>query len=88
MDGAETLKEIPLSDFGLETVADAASRRGWTVRTVQNWIALGLIAAVRAGTGQRAVFLLRTADVDKFVPPLRGPRPPEKRKRKPKRKAA
>ena len=64
--------EIPLSEFGLTTVEDAAVSKGWGVRAVQNWINAGLLRAVRAGSGQRCVFLLRVKDVGAFTPPPRG----------------
>ena len=70
--------EIPLSKYGLVTVDDAAATKGWAVRSVQNWIAAGLIPFVRAGTGRRCVYLLREEDVKTFIPPARG-RPPAKK---------
>jgi predicted site-specific integrase-resolvase len=66
------ISEIPLSDYGLVTVDDAAQRRGWVVRTVQKWIMDGLLPVVCAGKGKRGVYLLREEDVTAFTPPARG----------------
>ena len=66
------VSEIPLSEFGLLTVDGAAALRGWRVRTVQKWIADGLLPAVCAGKGRRGVYLLREKDVRAFTPPTRG----------------
>lgn len=81
------ISEIPRSEYGLETVAEAANRRRWAVRSVQNWIMAGLLRVVCAAEGRRGVYLLRIKDVDAFTPPLRG-RPPvkESAKGKPARK--
>jgi len=64
------MAEFFLSDVGLETVGEACARRGWAPKTLQNWIARGLIAACKVGSG-RGFLLLRTADVDALVPPVR-----------------
>jgi hypothetical protein len=80
-----------LADVGLETVAEAAARRGWAPKTVQNWIARGLLAACPVGPG-RGVYLLRVADVDALVPPERedgrGRPLAVRKKRKPRTKPA
>lgn len=69
-------KKVPvrfeLAEVGLISVKDAAERRGWSVKSVQNWIAAGLIPCAVAGGGMRTVFLLRLADVDAFTEPPRG----------------
>lgn len=71
------VQEIPLGDFGLETVSQACARKGWAAKSVQNWIRAGLIPAVAVGGGRGSgTFLLRTKDVDAFAPPPRG-RPPK-----------
>lgn len=70
--------EIPLSEFGLMTVAEACAAKGWAAKTVQNWIGAGLLPAVVIGAGRSARFLLRKSDVKAFVPPPRG-RPPSSR---------
>lgn len=69
--------EIPLSSFGLETVPQVSARKGkgWSPKTVQNWVNAGLLPAVVLGTGRGSMFLVRTVDADKFVPPPRGPTP-------------
>jgi hypothetical protein len=72
------VRQISLSEFGLETVADVVARKGWAPKTVQNWINAGLLPAVVIGAGRSARFLLRTADVDAFAPPPRGPKPGNK----------
>lgn len=85
------VREIPLGDFGLETVAQACARKGWAAKSVQNWIRAGLIPAVAVGGGRGSgTFLLRTRDVDTFAPPPRG-RPKlqqEPESRSPKKPAA
>lgn len=78
------MREIPLSEFGLESVPDVCVRKGWAAKTVQNWINGGLIPAVVIGAGRSARFLLRTTDVDAFTPPPRG-RPPAVKKPAPKK---
>ncbi len=64
------METFSLSEVGLETVATAAARKGWAPKTVQNWIAAGLLAACPVGGG-RGTLLLRVADVDAFTPPVR-----------------
>jgi excisionase family DNA binding protein len=63
--------EIPLSELGLMTVAEACAAKGWSARAVQKWVQSGLLPAAVVGPG-RTTFLLRKADVEKFVPPPRG----------------
>lgn len=60
--------EIPLSRFGLQTVAEAAEEKGVKVRTVQKWIEKGLLPVIVVGTGRNAKFLLARRDVQKFNP--------------------
>jgi hypothetical protein len=72
------MRLLPLSDFGLETVQEVSQRKGWSPKTIQNWIAAELLPAVMVGSG-RSTFLLRTIDVDAFTPPPRG-RPPLQKK--------
>jgi hypothetical protein len=62
--------EFSLSDVGLETVGEASARKGWSPKTIQNWINAGLLAACRVGSS-RGTLLLKTADVDAFIPPSR-----------------
>lgn len=69
------MREIPLSEFWLVTVAEVAAARGWAPKTVQNWVNAGLLPAVVIGAGRSARFLLRQTDVDAFTPPPRGARP-------------
>jgi hypothetical protein len=78
------LSEIPLSEYGLMTVDEAAAARGWVVRTVQKWITDGLLPVVCAGHGKRGVYLLREKDVKAFTPPPRGRPAKEKPEEKPK----
>lgn len=66
------MREIPLSEFGLVTVADVCAARGWASKTVQNWIRAELLPVVVIGSGRSAKFLLRESDVKAFVPPARG----------------
>lgn len=66
------MRLIPLSEFGLESVADACARKKWSAKSVQNWIHAGLIPAVMVGTGRGAYFFLRRSDVDAFTKPKRG----------------
>lgn len=76
-------REIPLSEHGLATVADVVAAKGWSAKTVQNWVRAGLLPVVPVGSG-RGTFLLRLSDVEAFVPPPRGPKPGTKyKKRKP-----
>jgi hypothetical protein len=67
------VREISLSEFGLETVTVACARKKWSPKSVQNWVRAGLIPAVPVGGG-RGTYLLRVADVDAFAPPARGPK--------------
>lgn len=60
---------IPLADFGLCTVEEAAERLHSNVRSVQRWIARGLIPAVIVRGGERPWYLLRLVDVGRFQPP-------------------
>ena len=76
------ISEIPRSEYGLETVHEAATRRRLKVRSVQNWIAAGLLPVVCAGTSRRRVYLLRIKDVDAFKPRPRGRPPAEKKPKK------
>ena len=65
--------EIPLSEVGLLTVAHVAARLGrCTARSVQNWIADGLLPVVIASSGRRSVFLVREKDLASFTRPTRG----------------
>jgi hypothetical protein len=81
------MRELSLSEFGLERVADACARKGWAAKTVQNWIGKGLLPAVVLGTGRGATYLVRIEDVDAFEPPPRG-RPPKQAPKKPARRSA
>lgn len=63
---------IPLDSLGLVTVDEAARMRGVHRRTVQNWIAAGLIPAVAAGGEQKVTYLLRRRDVERFNHPAPG----------------
>lgn len=66
------MREIALSEFGLEPLADACVRKGWVQRTAQKWVQDGHLAAAVVGAGRSAKYLVRTADVDAFTPPPRG----------------
>ncbi len=66
------MKEFPLAESGLIAVKDAADRKGWAVKSVQNWINAGLLPVAIAGAGMRRTYLLRIVDVDAFTPPARG----------------
>jgi excisionase family DNA binding protein len=79
------VNEISMSEFGLVTVEEAASFHECEPRTVQKWIKDGLIPVLRAGPGQRCVYLLREKDVKAFTaPPMGRPKKekPPARKRK------
>lgn len=65
-----SVREIPLSEVGLETTEQAAARRGQSAATVRKLVADGLVPAVVVGTGRSARYLVRPADVDLI--PLRG----------------
>ncbi len=58
------MNAIPLSEFGLATVAEAAVRRECDPSTVRRWVHTGLVPAVAIGSGRSAVYLVRLADVD------------------------
>jgi|GEM_PF-2955395 len=77
------MREIPLSEFGLMTVADVCAEKGLAPKTVQNWINAGLLPVVVVGSGRSAKFLLREEDVKAFTPPARGR--PAKEKSDPKK---
>lgn len=64
------VREIPLSEVGLETVEQAAARRGQAPATVRRLVAVGQIPAVIVGSGRSARYLVRPADVDAV--PVRG----------------
>lgn len=66
------MREVPLADVGLLSVAEAAARLDVAERTVQKWIQDGLLPVVVAGGGMRTVHLVRLADVKAFEPPPRG----------------
>jgi hypothetical protein len=72
LQGSVEMRELPLSDFGLETIASACARKGWVVTTTQKWVQRGLLPVVVVGSGRSAKHLLRVADVDGFTPPPRG----------------
>ena len=59
-----TVRELPLSEFGLETVENAASRRNQHPTTLRKLVAVGVMPAVVVGAGRSARYLLRPADVD------------------------
>lgn len=70
------VREIPLSDFGLETVAQACARMKWPSKSVSNWIHNGLLSVVGPVGPGRGTLLLLTKEVDAFVRPPRGrPKP-------------
>lgn len=82
---------MQLSDYGLETVADACARKGWSVKTVSNWVRLGELPAITVGTGRSAKYIVRTVDVDAMILRPRG-RPkvntdPEPKKARPRGRA-
>lgn len=66
------MRELPLSEFGLETLAAACARKGWVTATAQKWVQRDLLPVVVVGSGRSAKHLVRVADVDAFVPPVRG----------------
>lgn len=63
-------KVIPLSKSGLVEVEEAAKRLKAAARTVQKWIADGLLPVHSVGGGM--VYLIREADLKKFVRPKMG----------------
>ncbi len=66
------MREIPLSEVGLETTEQAAARRGQSGATVRKLVADGVIPAVVIGTGRTARYLVRPADVDAVPIRVRG----------------
>ncbi|MDY3555283.1 helix-turn-helix domain-containing protein [Gemmata sp. JC717] len=64
------VREIPLSEVGLETTEQAATRRGQSPATVRKLVADGLVPAVVVGAGRAARYLVRPCDVDAV--PIRG----------------
>ena len=66
------VREISLESLGLISVEDAAALKGVTPRSVQRWIADGLLPAIQAGSGNKLVYLLRRRDVERFTVPARG----------------
>lgn len=66
------MRELKLSDFGLETLACACDRKGWGVSAAQKWVRAGLLAVVVVGTGRSAKHLVAITDADAFAPPPRG----------------
>lgn len=68
--------ELDLADYGLMTVQQVAESRGCHPRTVQRWIADGLLSAVSVrGQGPHAVYLVPVKLERKFVPPVKTGRP-------------
>lgn len=68
--------ELNLSDFGLLTVQQVAESRGCHPRTVQRWIAAGLLPAVPIqGSGPHPVYLVPAKIERKFTPPPKTGRP-------------
>lgn len=82
------MREIPLSDFGLETVAQACARMKWPAKSVSNWIHNGLLSVVGPVGPGRGTFLLLTKEVDAFERPPRGARPKAVREAAAKKPAA
>ena len=72
---AVEVREFPLSECGLETTEQAATRRGQHPATVRNWVNKGKIAAAVIGAGRTARYLVRIADVDAI--PILEPGAPE-----------
>jgi hypothetical protein len=68
------VRELKLSEFGLETVEDAAGRRNQHPTTIRKLVADGAIPAVVIGTGRSARYLVRPKDVDAV--PVRKPGAP------------
>lgn len=66
------MNELCLSEFGLETVEDAARRRNRSVEAVRVWIRSGAIPVLIVGAGRSARFLVRVRDVDGYQPAPRG----------------
>lgn len=66
------MRELKLSDFGLETTEQAAARRGQNGATVRKLVADGVIPAVVIGAGRTARYLVRPADVDAVPVRTRG----------------
>jgi hypothetical protein len=64
------MREFSLAEVGVETVGEASARKGWAPKTIQNWIARGLIRAKKVGPA-RGVLLVLIAEVDAFEPPVR-----------------
>lgn len=64
--------EIALAKVGLMTVPEVAEELGRSVRGVQKLIQAGRLPVVAAGAGRRVVYLVRAADVKRFVPPALG----------------
>ncbi len=75
----EKVREIPLSEVGLETCEAAAGRRKCDPATVRRWVNMGWVPAVVVGSGRSRVYLVRSADVDAFTPPKRGRQPAAKK---------
>lgn len=59
---------LPLSQFGLLTLDEAAALRGVDPRTVRRWIASDLLPAVAVTGPGRVVYLVRAADVRRAKP--------------------
>lgn len=69
------VRELKLSDFGLETTDEAATRRGQSQAHVRRLVADGEIPAVVIGVGRSARYLVRPTDVDAVPVRSRGAQP-------------
>lgn len=78
------IREIPLADVGLMSVAAVAAEFGASQSTVLNWVRAGRLPVVVAGGGMRTVYLVRVADLKGFERPKIGAPPREKPKPAPK----
>lgn len=71
-----SVRELSISEFGLETTEQAAARRGQHPATLRQLVADGTIPAVVLGAGRTRRYLVRPADVDAV--PVRGRGAPAK----------
>ena len=62
------LTVLPLEQFGLLSVVDAAERRGVDDETVRSWLRKGLPVVVAGSGRNRTVHLIPIAALDAFAP--------------------
>lgn len=78
---------VSLAKYGLETIEEAAKRKGVAATTVRRWVQLGHLPAVPIGSGRSMKYLVAIVDVDSFEPnPVGAPEGNQNAAKKPAKK--